>query len=276
MIRLMLVLSIAFFSMAALGHGMSAADQARILNAGYLEYMSLGASHMLTGYDHLLFLFGVIFFLSSFKDIIKFVTAFTVGHSITLIFATLLGIQANYYLIDAVIALTVCYKAFENLDGFKAYLNMRSPSLTWMVFGFGLIHGFGLSTRLQQLPLGDDGIVMKIIAFNVGVEAGQVMALAVMLLLLSVWRKRPSFTHFSRATNVALMLLGGLLLLLQLHGYSHTRYADDFPLSQDAHYHAHEDMNAIGGVNALEGYKKRILLTPIGSAEAKSENEVSD
>lgn len=271
MIRLTFALLISFFSVAALGHGMSAEDQARILNAGYTEYMSLGASHMLTGYDHLLFLLGVIFFLSSFRDIIKFVTAFTLGHSITLIFATLLGIQANYYLIDAVIALTVCYKAFENLDGFRAYLNMRSPSLAWMVFVFGLIHGFGLSTRLQQLPLGDNGIVLKIIAFNVGVEAGQIIALAVMLLALTAWRKRPSFGHFSRATNVVLMLLGGLLLLLQLHGYSHTRYVDDFPLSQDAHYHAHEDMNIISGVNALEGYQKRIHLTPIRSAEAKSE-----
>lgn len=227
-----------------------------------MEYIELGASHMLTGYDHLLFLFVVIFFLTRFNDIIKFITAFTIGHSITLIFATLYGIQANYFLIDAVIALTVCYKAFENLDGFKRFLNSHSPNLTWMVFGFGLIHGFGLSTRLQQLPLGDDGIVLNIIAFNVGVEVGQVIALAVMLVLLSGWRKSESFLRFSHASNVALMLVGGLLLLMQLHGYQHSVYSDDFPLNRDDHSHVHEDMVAATPPAALEGYQKPISLTP--------------
>ena len=243
-----------------LAHGMSAADKQRILDAGLMEYIELGASHMLTGYDHLLFLFGVIFFLTRFNDIIKFITAFTIGHSITLIFATLYGIQANYYLVDAVIALTVCYKAFENLDGFKRFLRSNSPNLTWMVFGFGLVHGFGLSTRLQQLPLGDEGIVLKIIAFNVGVEIGQVIALAVMLFLLSGWRKSESFLRFSHASNVTLMLVGGLLLLMQLHGYQHTAYTDYFPLNKDDHSHIHEDMAAAVTPAALEGYQKPISL----------------
>ncbi|RYZ86916.1 MAG: HupE/UreJ family protein, partial [Moraxellaceae bacterium] len=118
---------------------MSPEDQARILNAGAVEYMHLGAKHMLTGYDHLLFLFGVIFFLTRFKDILKFITVFTIGHSITLVLATLFGIHANYYLIDAVIALTVCYKAFDNLDGFRKYLDIASPNLLLLVFIFGLI-----------------------------------------------------------------------------------------------------------------------------------------
>lgn len=244
-----------------LAHGMSAADKQRILDAGLIEYVELGASHMLSGYDHLLFLFGVIFFLTRFSDIIKFITAFTVGHSITLIFATLYGIQANYYLIDAVIALTVCYKAFENLDGFKRFLNSRSPNLTWMVFGFGLIHGFGLSTRLQQLPLGEEGIVGKIIAFNVGVELGQVIALALMLFLLTGWRKSESFLRFSHASNVSLMVVGGLLLLMQLHGYQHTRYTDDFPLNKDDHAHVHEDMEMVGTPSALEAYSAPLDLT---------------
>ncbi|MEN8170358.1 MAG: HupE/UreJ family protein [Pseudomonadota bacterium] len=250
-----------------LAHGMSAADKQRILDAGLLEYVELGASHMLTGYDHLLFLFGVIFFLTRFNDIIKFITAFTIGHSITLIFATLYGIQANYYLVDAVIALTVCYKAFENLDGFKRFLNSRSPNLTWMVFGFGLIHGFGLSTRLQQLPLGDEGIVLKIIAFNVGVEVGQIIALAVMLFLLSGWRKSESFMRFSHASNVTLMLVGGLLLLMQLHSYQHTAYTDDFPLNKDDHSHIHEDMEMAKTPPALEGYQKPLSLTPPVASE---------
>lgn len=245
-------------SAVAFGHGMSAEDQARILNAGYFEYMHLGATHMLTGYDHLLFLFGVIFFLTQFKDILKFITAFTIGHSITLVFATLYGIQANYYLIDAVIALTVCYKAFDNLDGFKKYLQMSSPNLVAMVFVFGLIHGFGLSTRLQQLPLGDNGLVLKILSFNVGVEVGQLIALSIMLLALAAWRKRESFAQFSKASNVVLMFAGGLLLLLQLHGYQHTQHPDDFPLNQDDHHHVHADIDA--QISPLATYPKKLNL----------------
>ncbi len=241
--KVFVLLLLAVASNTAFSHGMSAEDQARILNAGYLEYIRLGATHMLSGYDHLLFLFGVIFFLSRFVEVVKFITAFTVGHSITLVFATLLGIKANYYLIDAVIALTVCYKAFDNLEGFKKYLSMRSPNLMWMVFAFGLIHGFGLSTRLQQLPLGEDGLVMKILAFNVGVELGQIIALSFMLIILAGWRKTASFVRFSKAANIVLLSLGGLLLFMQLHGYQHTQFSDDFPLNQDDHSHTHEEMD---------------------------------
>ena len=226
----------------AFAHGMSEADQAAALVAGNFEFIKLGASHMLTGYDHLLFLFGVMFFLTKFKDIVKFITAFTIGHSITLTFATLLHIRANYYLIDAVIALTICYKAFDNLDGFKKYIGTASPNLLGAVFGFGLIHGFGLSTRLQQLPLGHDGLVMKILSFNVGVEFGQIAALLVMGFALSQWRHTASFTKFSRVANVGLMCAGGLLFLMQMHSYQHTRYPDDFPLNKDDHYHVHQDM----------------------------------
>jgi hypothetical protein len=267
MLKFVFILFITAFSAMAFAHGMSAEDQARILNAGYLEYMRLGATHMLSGYDHLLFLFGVIFFLTRFNDILKFITAFTIGHSITLVFATLFGIKANYYLIDAVIALTVCYKAFDNLDGFKKYLQVRSPNLTWMVFAFGLIHGFGLSTRLQQLPLGEHGLVLKILSFNVGVEIGQVVALSIMLLLLSGWRKTNSFLKFSKAANVVLMFAGGLLLLMQLHGYQHTQFPDDFPLNTDDHHHAHEDMKKES--SPLSDYPKRINLDAVDAVEEK-------
>ena len=256
--KLFLIISFCTFSGAAFAHGMSADDQARILNAGYLEYMRLGATHMLSGYDHLLFLFGVVFFLTRFTEILKFITAFTIGHSITLVFATLYGIKANYYLIDAVIALTVCYKAFDNLDGFKKYLQMASPNLLGMVFIFGLIHGFGLSTRLQQLPLGEDGLVLKILSFNVGVEVGQIVALTVMVLVLSAWRKRESFKRFSLASNVALMMAGALLLLMQLHGYQHTQHSDEFPLNKDDHHHVHEDIEAMQ--SPLSTYEKKLNL----------------
>jgi hypothetical protein len=248
------------FTNQAFAHGMSEADKAKILEAGYWEYIELGASHMLTGYDHLLFLFGVIFFLTKFKDIVKFITAFTLGHSITLIFATLYGISVNYFLIDAVIALTVCYKGFDNLDGFKKYLDIQAPNLLKMVFAFGLIHGMGLSTRLQQLPLPEDGLVLRIIAFNVGVEAGQIVALTIMLIILSGWRKTASFQKFSKAANLSLIILGGLLLLLQLHGYLHTSFPDEFPLNKDDHFHIHKEMTTEQSPSALEGYQKKLQL----------------
>ena len=140
----------------ALAHGISEADRQRMLSGGYLQYVGLGVTHMLTGYDHLLFLFGVVFFLSNFKDVAKFVTVFTIGHCITLVFATFFKITWNYYLVDAIIAISVIYKGFDNNGGFQKYFDMKSPNLLAAVFGFGLLHGFGLSTRLQQLPLGDD------------------------------------------------------------------------------------------------------------------------
>ena len=175
----------------ALAHGISDADRQRMLDGGLLQYIGLGASHMLTGYDHLLFLFGVVFFLTTFKDIAKFVTAFTVGHCITLIFATFYQITWNYYLVDAIIAVSVIYKGFDNNGGFQKYFDIKSPNLLAAVFGFGLLHGFGLSTRLQQLPLGDDktGILLRILSFNVGVELGQIAALSAMVAVLALWRR---------------------------------------------------------------------------------------
>jgi len=246
------------FSPELLAHGMSEADKLHILNAGFMDYIKLGATHMLSGYDHLLFLVGVIFFLSRFIDIVKFITAFTIGHSITLIFATLYGIQANYYLIDAVIALTVCYKAFENLDGFNKYLDFKPPALIWMVFAFGLIHGFGLSTRLQQLPMNEESLVLNIIGFNLGVEIGQIVALSIMLLVLSAWRSSGSFKKSSRVFNLTLLVVGALLFIMQLHNYQHSAFSDAFPINQDDHYHAHEAMK--NTESGLKDYKKRIFL----------------
>lgn len=238
------ILAYVLLTLTASAHGISDADKQGILEGGNLEYIKLGATHMLTGYDHLLFLFGVIFFLTKFTDILKFITAFTLGHCITLIFATLLHIKANFYLIDAVIALTVCYKAFDNLDGFRKYIQIQSPNLLGAVFLFGLIHGFGLSTRLQQLPLGQEGLVLRILSFNLGVEIGQILALTGMWFFLSNWRKTASFTRLSRVSNILLLAAGVLLLLMQLHGYQHTRFTDDFPMNKDEHYHIHSEMEA--------------------------------
>ena len=242
--RVAAALLTALSPLVALAHGISEADKQRMLDGGYLQYVGLGASHMLTGYDHLLFLFGVVFFLTSFKDVVKFVTVFTVGHSITLVFATLMHITWNYYLIDAIIALSVMYKAFDNNGGFQSRFQMASPNLLWMVFGFGLLHGFGLSTRLQQLPLGDDlaSELGRILSFNVGVELGQIVALAVMVGLLALWRHRPSFKRFAYMANLALFYAGVYLLFVQLHGYQHDADPDSFRFPAAEHRHAHEDM----------------------------------
>ena len=230
---------------AVMAHGISEADRQRMLDGGYLQYVGLGASHMLTGYDHLLFLFGVVFFLTTFRDVAKFVTVFTLGHCITLIFATFFKITWNYYLIDAIIAISVIYKGFDNNGGFQKHLGMASPNLLWAVFLFGLLHGFGLSTRLQQLPLGDDATAMllRILSFNVGVELGQIAALALMVALLAAWRQRPSFARFSTLANLGLVFAGIGLLLMQLHGYQHDAAPDSFRFPVEEHRHLHEDMD---------------------------------
>jgi hypothetical protein len=242
-VRLFTVFITLLAGSAAFAHGISAEARQRMIDGGNLEYLRLGAEHMITGYDHLLFLFGVMFFLSRLTDIIKFVSAFTIGHTITLIFATYFQITANYYLVDAFIAVTVIYKGFENLDGFKTYLKTASPNLMIMVLMFGLIHGFGLSTRLQTLPVAEGGnMLMHIISFNVGVEFGQILALIPMWGLLHFWQKRAHFPIFSKVGNFFLMVAGSLLLIMQLHGYIHMTNSEAFPVNQDDHAHIHADM----------------------------------
>ena len=245
-------LLLALLPVLALAHGISDEDRQRMLDGGYLEYVGLGASHMLTGYDHLLFLFGVVFFLSTFRDVAKFVTVFTIGHSVTLIFATMFQITWNYYLVDAIIAISVIYKGFDNNGGFQKHFDMKSPNLLLAVFGFGLLHGFGLSTRLQQLPLGDDAtsILIRILSFNVGVELGQIAALVVMVALLAAWRHRPSFKRFSYAANLGLVFAGVYLLFMQLHGYQHDSKPDSFRSPAAEHRHSHEDMDINNSTDA--------------------------
>ncbi|MCP3676995.1 MAG: HupE/UreJ family protein [Deltaproteobacteria bacterium] len=237
-----------------LAHGISDADKMRMIEGGLLQYVWLGAIHMLTGYDHLLFIFGVIFFLSGAKDVLKYITVFTIGHSITLIFATIYGITANYFLIDAVIALSVIYKGFDNVDGFRKYLGTSPPTILYMIFAFGFIHGFGLSTRLQQLPLGDPtGLIARILSFNAGVELGQIVALCIMLILIVGWRKSASFNLFSKVSNYGLIAAGVALFIMQMHGYMHTVYPDEFGFSADNHYHEHEKMDMLKGLETDAG-----------------------
>lgn len=240
-----LLLALLTLPFIALAHGISEADRQRMLDGSYVEYIWLGASHMISGYDHLLFLFGVVFFLTRFGEVVKFVTVFTIGHSITLTFATLLEITWNYWLVDALIAVSVIYKGFDNNRGFQTHFNFEPPSLLKMVFLFGLLHGFGLSTRLQQLPLGDETseVVWRILSFNLGVEIGQIAALVLMLGVLSLWRHTQSFKNFSYASNLGLITAGCYLLFVQLHGYQHDHLAEDLRFPVEEHAHMHQDMD---------------------------------
>jgi hypothetical protein len=202
-------------------HGVSDKDASfveSISGAAIAPFLYLGAKHMVTGYDHLLFLVGVIFFLYRIRDVVQYVSLFTLGHSVTLLAGVLGGIHANAYIIDAIIGLSVVYKGFENIGGFKAFLGWQ-PNTRVAVAIFGLFHGFGLATKLQELTLTSDGLVANIISFNVGVEIGQFLALAAILIALTWWRTRTGFLRHAFLTNALLMFGGFLLIGYQLSGY---------------------------------------------------------
>jgi len=181
-------------------------------------FLYLGAKHMVTGYDHLLFLVGVIFFLYKLKDVVQYVSLFTIGHSTTLLLGVLYGLHANAYIVDAIIGFSVVYKAFDNMDGFKRVFGFQ-PNTKIAVLIFGLFHGFGLATKLQEFALAPKGLVANIVSFNVGVEVGQGLALSAVFLVLMYWRTRPGFLRHAFATNTLLMVGGFLLVGYQLTGY---------------------------------------------------------
>ena len=214
----LLIWLLLLFPVLSFAHDVTSADQELLRNGGLWAYIQVGATHMLTGYDHLLFLAGVIFYLNNFIDILKFITVFTLGHCITLIGATYIGITANEHLVDAVIALSVLYKGFENLGGFEK-LKVKSPNLLFMVGLFGLIHGFGLSTRLQSFDMGQEQFLAKILCFNLGVEVGQVLALIPIVFIITISRKQKQFIPFYKAVNWYLVLAGIGLFIYQLYGY---------------------------------------------------------
>lgn len=205
---------------AAFAHGIDGDDQAFLLRSTGAQigpYIYLGAKHMVTGYDHLFFLAGVIFFLYRLKDIALYVTMFAVGHSATLLLGVLGGLHVNAYVVDAIIGLSVVYKAFENLGGFRR-LGFQ-PNMKAAVLIFGLFHGFGLATKLQDLALSQEGLVTNMISFNVGVEIGQFLALAVMLVVFRAWRASGHFMTSAYASNVVLMSAGFVLMGYQITGY---------------------------------------------------------
>ncbi len=209
------------FPSPASAHNVSKRDASFVQSnkgAAIAPFVYLGAKHMVTGYDHLAFLVGVVFFLYKLKDIVLYVSLFTIGHSITLLAGVLGGLHANSYVIDAIIGLSVVYKAFDNMDGFKRLFGFE-PNTKVAVLIFGLFHGFGLATKLQELDLARNGLITNIVSFNVGVEIGQVLALTAVLIALSWWRSRQSFTRYAFATNAALMIVGFVLVGYQLTGY---------------------------------------------------------
>jgi hypothetical protein len=206
---------------AAWAHGVAGGDALyleTVSGVAVAPFMYLGAKHMITGYDHLLFIFGVIFFLYRLKDVALYATLFTIGHSLTLLVGVLGGIQANAYLVDAIIGFSVVYKGFDNLGGFKRVLGYQ-PDTRIAVLVFGLFHGFGLATKIQDFELSPDGLATNIISFNVGVELGQIVALTFFVLLLSFWRQKPSFMHRAFLANGVLMCAGWLLVFYQLTGF---------------------------------------------------------
>lgn len=221
---LLLCLTLLFVSTVAttaFAHGVTTGDKGYIQETQgtrILPFIYLGAKHMVTGYDHLLFLVGVIFFLYRMKDIGVYVTLFAVGHSTTLLLGVLTGISVSAYLIDAIIGLSVIYKALDNLGAFRRWFGFQ-PSTKAATLIFGLFHGFGLATKLLDFELSREGLIPNLIAFNVGVEAGQLLGLGAILIAMGFWRRTRSFARHAYTANVALMTAGFVLVGYQLAGY---------------------------------------------------------
>jgi hypothetical protein len=215
------LVAVAGFPAAALAHGVAAGDK------GYLQevsgvllvpFMYLGAKHMVTGYDHLLFLLGVIFFLYRLRDVGLYVTLFAIGHSTTLLIGVLTGVSVSAYLVDAIIGLSVVYKALDNLGAFKAWSGYQ-PSTKAATLIFGFCHGFGLATKILDFEVSPEGLVPNLIAFNVGVEIGQLLALSAILIMMTHWRNTPSFGRHAWTANAAIMSAGFVLMGVQLAGF---------------------------------------------------------
>lgn len=205
----------------AFAHGVTVGDKGYIqetTGVHPIPFIYLGAKHMMTGYDHLLFLLGVIFFLYRLKDVTVYVTLFAIGHIVTLLSGVLMEISINAYIIDAIIGFSVVYKALDNMGAFQRWFGFQ-PNTKVATFLFGLIHGFGLATKILDYELSPDGLLANLIFFNIGVELGQILALAVILIAITFWRKSGNFLHHAYKANVFMMMLGFLLMFYQITGY---------------------------------------------------------
>lgn len=217
---MLLAAAMLFWSAAVYAHDVAEGDKAFVQGTdepAFIPFLYLGAKHMVTGYDHILFLIGVVFFLYRLKDVILYVSMFTIGHSTTLMLGTYFGWGANSYIVDAIIGLSVVYKGFENIGGFRKLgiaINTK-----FAVLAFGLCHGMGLSTKLQDLAMSKNGLLTNLIGFNIGVEVGQVIVLFLVVSLLNLWRGTASFKRGAFSANIALIAAGFLLTAYQLQGY---------------------------------------------------------
>jgi len=220
-VSLLLALLLVSVVPACWAHGVATGDAAyleRLQGVAFLPLMYLGAKHMVTGYDHILFLFGVIFFLYRLSHIGVYVSLFALGHSVTMILGVYFNIGINSYLIDAIIGLSVVYKALDNLGAFQRWFGVQ-PDTRAATLLFGFCHGFGLSTKIIDYEISPDGLIPNLLAFNVGVEVGQIHALGAILIAMGYWRRTPSFARHAYMANVVLMSAGFVLIGYQLVGF---------------------------------------------------------
>ncbi len=205
----------------ALAHGVTEGDKGYIQESSgtmIVPFIYLGAKHMVTGYDHLLFLFGVIFFLYRLKDVSIYVTLFALGHSVTLLSGVLLDISVNAYIIDAIIGFSIVYKALDNMGAYQSWFGIQ-PNTKIATLIFGLFHGFGLATKILDYKMSHEGLIPNLIAFNVGVELGQIMGLAIILIIMGYWRRSVKFMDHAYSANVLLMAGGFIFVGYQLTGF---------------------------------------------------------
>ena len=212
-----------FFLLSATSyaHGVAEGDKGylqEVSGVNILPFVYLGAKHMFTGYDHILFLLGVIFFLYKLKHIGVYVSLFAIGHSTTMLLGVYFGTSISGYLIDAIIGLSVVYKALDNIGAFQRWFGVQ-PNTKVATLVFGLFHGLGLATKIQDYELSPDGLIANLFAFNVGVEIGQLMALATILIVMGYWRRTNSFLRHAYTVNVIMMAAGFMLIGYQLTGY---------------------------------------------------------
>jgi hypothetical protein len=216
-------LMLAFLACAstAFAHAVTEGDKGYILEisgVNLIPFLYLGAKHMVTGYDHLLFLFGVVFFLYKMKHVALYVSLFAAGHSITMLAGVYFGWNVSAYLIDAIIGLSVVYKALDNLGAYQRWFGVQ-PDTKAATLIFGLFHGLGLATKILEYDIAQDGLIPNLLAFNLGVEIGQIVALAMILIVMGYWRKTASFWKHAYTANVAMMSAGFILIGYQMTGY---------------------------------------------------------
>lgn len=225
--RRMAALILSILAVYAVSVGQVLAHNVTPGDAGYIQeiwgvhiipFMYLGAKHMVTGYDHILFLLGVVFFLYRMKDVAIYVSIFAVGHSITMLAGVWYGWGISSYIVDAIIGLSVVYKALDNLGAYQRWFGFQ-PNTKAATLIFGLFHGTGLATKILDYQIDEEGLLPNLLAFNVGVEIGQILALAVILIVMGFWRKTPSFFRQAYTANVLMMTAGFVLMGYQIAGY---------------------------------------------------------